>query len=185
MRKKLSRSLALTLTVLMLLSALPLQAMAADYRGGAQSGTSHSYIMDRFTMFEATEASSNGRLKVVTKARGGATSAQLNAAADKLTGLMAQTGSNTIDLNNKGIYINGRNAQIKAGDCFIYSPTWNNGLITVDNGNIRYTVNVVCGWDASQQDNVVKSISYGKATPHPPSSLPPMNCLRGCSGSSL
>ena len=43
MRKKLLRPLALALTVLMLVSALPLQAMAADYRKGAQSGPSTSY----------------------------------------------------------------------------------------------------------------------------------------------
>ena len=223
---------------------------ANKYIYTTETGTSHSYIMDRFTMFEVTEVCSNGRLKVITRERNGstvtgyitnnsdrviqlsssqnnapeaakmnlqkvvdqtgnirhynyteaklleirtayadaqsllsnsgATAAQLNAAADKLTGLMAQTGSNTIALNNKGIYINGRNSFIKAGDCFIYSPTWNNGLITVDNANIRYTINVVCGWDASQQVNVVKSISYGKGNSTPSIQLAADEFLIAC-----
>ena len=223
---------------------------ANKYIYTTETGTSHSYIMDRFTMFEVTEVCSNGRLKVITRERNGstvtgyitnnsdrviqlsssqnnaleaaktnlqkvvdqtgnirhynyteaklleirtayadaqsllsssnATAAQLNAAADKLTGLMAQTGSNTIALNNKGIYINGRNSFIKAGDCFIYSPTWNNGLITVDNANIRYTINVVCSWDASQQVNVVKSISYGKGNSTPSIQLAADEFLIAC-----
>ena len=223
---------------------------ANKYIYTTETGTSHSYIMDRFTMFEVTQVCSNGRLKVVTKERGGstvtgyitnnsdrviqlsssqnnaleaaktnlqkvvdqtgnirhynyteaklleirtayadaqsllsnsgATAAQLNAAADKLTGLMTQTGSNTIALNNKGIYINGRNSFIKAGDCFIYSPTWNNGLITVDNANIRYTINVVCGWDAAQQVNVVKSITYGKGNSTPSIQLAADEFLIAC-----
>ncbi|MBQ2383186.1 MAG: hypothetical protein II290_04015, partial [Oscillospiraceae bacterium] len=93
---------------------------------------------------------------------------QLTAAANSLRSLLGQTGSNTIAMENQGIYINGRNKAITAGDCFIFSPGWNNGLITVDNANIRYTLNVVCTWDAERQINVVKSISQGigNATPN-------------------
>ena len=223
---------------------------ANKYIYTTETGTSHSYIMDRFTMFEVTEVCSNGRLKVITKERNGstvtgyitnnsdrviqlsssqnnaleaaktnlqkavdqtgtirhynyaeaklleirtayadakslldnskATAAQLNAAADNLTALITQTGSNTIALNNQGIYINGRNGFIKAGDCFIFSPTWNNGLITVDNANIRYTINVVCGWDAAQQVNVVKSITYGSGNSTPSIQLAADEFLIAC-----
>ena len=78
-----------------------------------------------------------------------------------LTALLAATGSNTIAYNNGGIEIKGRNRRITAGDCVLYSPTWNDGLITVSNANIAYTVNVVFKWDANQGFNVVKSVTTG------------------------
>ncbi|MBQ3215658.1 MAG: CHAP domain-containing protein, partial [Oscillospiraceae bacterium] len=109
-----------------------------------------------------------------------ATEAQLNSAAATLRNLLGQTGSNTIALNNQGIYINGRNSFIQAGDCFLYSPTWNNGLITVDNANIRYTINVVCTWDAQRQINVVKSISYGSGNSTPAIQLDAADFLIAC-----
>ncbi len=109
-----------------------------------------------------------------------ATEAELTAAAATLRNLMGQTGSNTIALNNQGIYINGRNGVIKAGDCFIYSNLWNDGLITVDNANIRYTLNVVCGWDAEQEINVVKSISYGSGNATPSIQLGEAEFLIAC-----
>lgn len=96
-----------------------------------------------------------------------ATESQLKSADTTLKNLIAQTGSNTIAFNNQGVYINGRNSVIKAGDCFIYSPSWNNGLITVDNANIRYTVNVVVKWDGYLQCNVVKSVSVGTGSNTP------------------
>ena len=95
------------------------------------------------------------------------TAAQMETAAANLKNAMAVSGTNTIGRNNEGIYINGRNAVIGAGDCFIFSPTWNNGLITVDNANIRYTVNVVCTWDIERQVNVVKSVSFGTGNSTP------------------
>ena len=96
-----------------------------------------------------------------------ATAEDLTAAAASLRNEMAKTGSNTIAQNNQGIYVNGKNSVIQAGDCFLYSPGWNNGLITVDNANIRYTLNVVFTWDATRQINVVKSISYGSGNSTP------------------
>ncbi|MBQ8001479.1 MAG: InlB B-repeat-containing protein, partial [Ruminococcus sp.] len=96
-----------------------------------------------------------------------ATEAELTSADTTLKALLAQTGTNTIGINNQGIYINGRNSVIKAGDCFMYSPTWNDGLITVDNANIRYTVNVVVKWDTYLQCNVVKSVSVGTGSSTP------------------
>ena len=225
-------------------------ANAAKYIYSTETGTSYSWIMDRFTMFEVTQVCSNGRLKVVARERGGstvtgyitnnsdrviqlsstatdavdtaratlqsviksaqnirhydyteatigqirdaynaavtavnnasATEAELTAAAAKLRNLMGQTGSNTIALENQGIYINGRNKVITAGDCFIYSPTWNNGLITVDNANIRYTINVVCTWDIDRQINVVKSVSVGTGNATPSIQLGETDFLIAC-----
>ncbi|MBQ8000844.1 MAG: InlB B-repeat-containing protein, partial [Ruminococcus sp.] len=85
----------------------------------------------------------------------------LTSAEATLTALLAQTGSNTIAYNNGGVEIKGRNQKITSGDCILYSPTWNNGLITVSNANIAYTVNVVFEWDANQCMNVVKSVTEG------------------------
>ncbi|MBQ3073359.1 MAG: InlB B-repeat-containing protein, partial [Ruminococcus sp.] len=90
-----------------------------------------------------------------------ATESQVTSAKNTLSSLLTQTGTNTIAFNNKGVYVNGRNSYIGAGDCFIYSPSWNNGLITVDNANIRYTVNVVVGWNSYLNCNIVKSVSEG------------------------
>ena len=225
-------------------------ANAAKYIYSTETGTSYSWIMDRFTMFEVTGICSNGRLKVVAKERGGstvtgyisnnsdrviqlsstatdavdtaratlqsviksaqsirhynyteatigqirdaynaavalaantaATEAELTASAATLRNLMGQTGSNTIGRENQGIYVNGRNSVISAGDCFIYSPTWNNGLITVDNANIRYTINVVCTWDIDRQINVVKSVSYGTGNSTPSIQLGELDFLIAC-----
>ena len=109
-----------------------------------------------------------------------ATEAQLKAATNTLRDLIGQTGSNTIGLENQGIYINGRNKAISAGDCFIFSPSWNDGLITVDNANIRYTINVVCTWDIDRQVNVVKSISYGSGNSTPSIQLGELDFLIAC-----
>ena len=225
-------------------------ANANKYIYATETATSHSWVMNRFTMFEVTQVCSNGRLKVVAKNSAGntvtgyvsnnsdrviqlsstatdavdtaranlqkvinqaealrfynyteaqiytirdlynqactlvgntsATEEQLNSAAATLRNEMGYTGSNTIALNNQGIYINGRNGVISAGDCFIYSPTWNNGLITVDNANIRYTLNVVCTWDAERQVNVVKSISYGSGNSTPSIQLGELDFLIAC-----
>lgn len=211
-------------------------ANAAKYIYASETAGSHSWVMDRFTMFEVTQICSNGRLKVKAVERGGstvtgyvannsdrviqlsatatdgrdtarrvlqsvvrdaqeirhynyaeetitqirsaykdavaligntsATEAQLVAAAATLRELMGTSGSNTIAQNDQ-VYINGRNGVITAGDCYIYSPTWNNGLITVDNANIRYTLNVVCLWDSERQIHVVKSISQGNGSDTP------------------
>ena len=108
------------------------------------------------------------------------TEAQLKAATNTLRDLIGQTGSNTIGLENQGIYINGRNKAISAGDCFIFSPSWNDGLITVDNANIRYTINVVCTWDIDRQVNVVKSISYGSGNSTPSIQLGELDFLIAC-----
>ncbi len=225
-------------------------ANATKYIYSSETGSSYSWIMDRFTMFEVTQVCSNGRLKVVAKEQGGstvtgyisnnadrviqlstnatdavdtartnlqtviksvqnirhydyaeakiteiraaytdavalvantaATETQLNTAANTLRSLMGQTGSNTIALENQGIYINGRNKVISAGDCFIFSPSWNDGLITVDNANIRYTLNVVCGWDENRQINVVKSISQGIGNSTPSIQLGKAEFLIAC-----
>ena len=96
-----------------------------------------------------------------------ATEAQLKSANSTLSALLKETGTNTIALNNQGVYVNGRNASIGAGDCFIYSSQWNNGLITVENANIRYTMNVVVGWDDNLNCNVVKSVSEGTGSNTP------------------
>ena len=225
-------------------------ANASKYIYASETASSHSWVMDRFTMFEVTQVCSNGRLKVTAKERGGstvtgyvsnnsdrviplsttasdgtaaartvlqgvvkeaqklrhynyteetitqirtaykeavalvansaATEAQLVASAATLRNLMGTTGINTIAQNNQGIYINGRNGVIQAGDCFIYSPTWNNGLITVENANIRYTLNVVCAWDAERQINVVKSITQGKGSATPAIQLGEAEFLIAC-----
>ena len=105
------------------------------------------------------------------------TAEAMNTAAANLKAAMAVSGSNTIARNNEGIYVNGRNAVIGAGDCFIFSPTWNNGLITVDNANIRYTVNVVCTWDIARQVNVVKSVAFGSGNSTPSIQLEEMDFL--------
>ncbi len=102
-----------------------------------------------------------------TLANTSATEAQLLSADTALKSLIAQTGTNTIAYNNQGVYVNGRNSVIKAGDCFIYSPSWNNGLITIDNANIRYTANVVVKWDGYLSCNVVKSVSIGSGSSTP------------------
>ena len=109
-----------------------------------------------------------------------ATEEELIVAAAILRNWMYMTGSNTIAQNNQGIYINGRNGVIQAGDCFIYSPTWNDGLITVDNANIRYTLNVVCTWDETRQINVVKSISQGIGNATPSIQLEAADFLIAC-----
>ncbi len=96
-----------------------------------------------------------------------ATESQLKSAATTLSALLAQTGSNTIALNNKGVYISGRNSAIQAGDCHVYSYLWNDGLITVDNANIRYTVNVVVQWSPYLSCNVVKSVTEGTGSTTP------------------
>ena len=212
-------------------------ANAGKYIYATETATTHSWVMNRFTMFEVTQVCSNGRLKVIAKDSSGvtrtgyvlnnsdrviqlsttetdavdtartnlqkvitqaeqirfyhypeaqvsvirnaynsaltvlrntsATEAELNAAAATLRNEMAKTGTPTIAQNNQGVYINGKNSIIKAGDCFLYSPGWNGGLITVNNANIRYTLNVVFTWDAARQINVVKSITegIGNATP--------------------
>ncbi len=90
-----------------------------------------------------------------------ATAEELGAMESTLRTLLATTGSNTIAYNNEGIEIKGRNRRIVSGDCVLYSPTWNNGLITVSNANIAYTINVVFKWDETQKFNVVKSVTYG------------------------
>lgn len=109
-----------------------------------------------------------------------ATEEELIAAAAFLRNEMYLTGSNTIAQNNQGVYINGRNSVIQAGDCFIFSPSWNNGLITVDNANIRYTLNVVFEWNADRQINVVKSISYGSGSSTPSIQLGKSEWLVAC-----
>ncbi len=86
---------------------------------------------------------------------------QLKDAITGLTNALNNTGSNTIAMNNKGIYINARNKSINNGDCVLFTSDFNNGLVTVENANIRYTINVVFGWDADKCLNVVKSISVG------------------------
>ncbi len=96
-----------------------------------------------------------------------ATQAQLTSANTTLANLLKETGSNTIAINNKGVYVNGRNSYIGSGDCHIFSNTWNNGLITVDNANIRYTVNVVVKWSDALNCNVVKSVSEGTGSSTP------------------
>ena len=96
-----------------------------------------------------------------------ATAESLNAAAATLRNEMGKTGTNTIAQNNQGVYINGKNSVIGSGDCFLYSPGWNGGLITVENANIRYTLNVVFTWDAQRQINVVKSITEGTGNSTP------------------
>ena len=95
------------------------------------------------------------------------TEAQLKEANTTLKNLIAQTGSNTIAYNNKGVYVSGRNAYIGAGDCFVYSPLWNDGLVATNKANICYTVNVVVGWDSYLNCNVVKSVSEGTGTSTP------------------
>ena len=96
-----------------------------------------------------------------------ATEAQLTSANTALADLMKETGSNTIAHNNKGVYINGRNSYIGSGDCHIFSNTWNDGLITVSNANIRYTVNVVVEWNEALSCNVVKSVTEGTGSSTP------------------
>ena len=90
-----------------------------------------------------------------------ATAQELAQAESALSTLLSQTGSNTIAYNNAGIEIKGRNKKITSGSCNLYSPTWNNGLITVSNANIAFTINVVFKWDENQKVNVVKSVSEG------------------------
>ena len=97
----------------------------------------------------------------------GATVEAMNTATANLKAAMNVSGVNTIGRNNTGIFVKGRNAVIQAGDCFIYSNLWNNGLITVDNANIRYTVNVVCGWDPVRMVNEVRSVTFGKGNATP------------------
>ncbi len=90
-----------------------------------------------------------------------ATVEELNAIESTLKTLLETTGTNTIAYNNGGVEIKGRNRRIVSGDCVLYSPTWNDGLITVSNANIAYTVNVVFKWDETQRFNVVKSVTEG------------------------
>ncbi len=100
-----------------------------------------------------------------------ATADAMNSANTTLSALLKQTGSNTIALNNKGVYVSGRNSYIKSGDCFIFSDLWNDGLITIDNANIRYTVNVVVRWDETLGCNVVKSVTEGTGSSTQPIQL--------------
>ncbi len=96
-----------------------------------------------------------------------ATADAMNSANTTLSALLKQTGSNTTAFNNKGVYVSGRNSYIRSGDCFIYSDKWNGGLITIDNANIRYTVNVVVEWDEALGCNVVKSVTEGTGSSTP------------------
>ncbi len=89
------------------------------------------------------------------------TAEELKAAETTLANLLAQTGSNTIAYNNAGIEIKGRNRKVTSGDVVLYSPIWNDGVITVSNANIAFTTNVVFKWDDYQKVNVVKSVSEG------------------------
>ncbi len=110
------------------------------------------------TIFSIRQAHKNALSLIASDT---ATAEDLKNAETKLTELLAKTGSNTIAYNNSGIEIKGRNRKITSGDCLLYSPTWNNGLITVSNANIAYTTNVVFKWDDYQKVNVVKSVSKG------------------------
>jgi len=96
-----------------------------------------------------------------------ATSATVTEAKNTLQGLLSQTGSNTIAQNNTGIYINGRDEVIGAGDCHLFSPQFNGGLITASNANIRYTLNVVVKWDEERCINYIKSKTYGSGNSTP------------------
>jgi len=120
-----------------------------------------------YTEAKITEIRTAYKNAVSVLANTAATESQLTSADTTLKNLLAQKGSNTIAYNNQGVYVNGRNSVIGAGDCFIYSPSWNNGLITVDNANIRYTVNVVVKWDGYLCCNVVKSVSVGTGSSTP------------------
>lgn len=109
-----------------------------------------------------------------------ATSANVKSAKDTLQSLLTQTGSNTIALNNSGIYINGRDTVIGAGDCHLFSPSYNNGLITVENSNMRYTLNVVVKWDEERSINYIKSKSYGTGNSTPSIQLEADEFLIAC-----
>lgn len=93
-----------------------------------------------------------------------ATESQLQSAISALQTALNTTGTNTIAFNNEGIYINKFNKPVSTGDCVMYSHEYNgNGVVTADNANIRYTVNVVFTWDNDKGKNVVKSVEYGSS----------------------
>ncbi|MBQ3544113.1 MAG: hypothetical protein IJA34_03840 [Lachnospiraceae bacterium] len=96
------------------------------------------------------------------------TETKLKNAITELQTALNSTGTNTIAYNNQGVYINGFNKVVNAGDCIMYSNTFNgDGIVTAENANIRYTVNVVFKWDADRCVNVVKSVSIGKGNSTP------------------
>ncbi|MBQ4316661.1 MAG: discoidin domain-containing protein, partial [Clostridia bacterium] len=63
------------------------------------------------------------------------------------------------------VYINGINEKIAAGDCHVFTPSF--GTISVTNGNIAYTFNVVAKWDSATSSYIVKSITGGTGTSTP------------------
>ncbi len=96
------------------------------------------------------------------------TETKLQNAITELQNALNNTGTNTIAQNNKGIYINARNKSLENGDCVLFTNNYKGtGLITVSNANIRYSVNVVFGWDHDLSLYVVRSVSTGDGSSTP------------------
>ncbi len=66
--------------------------------------------------------------------------------------------------SDAGIYINGFNSLIKEGDAHIFTPDFNNGLITGSTANHRYTQNIVAKWSNAYGGYIVQSVSTGNGT---------------------
>ncbi len=66
--------------------------------------------------------------------------------------------------SDTGIYINGFNSVIKEGDAHIFTPDFNNGLITAAAANHRYTQNIVAKWSNAYGGYIVQSVSTGTGT---------------------
>ncbi|MBO5870239.1 MAG: discoidin domain-containing protein, partial [Clostridia bacterium] len=64
-----------------------------------------------------------------------------------------------------GVYINGINQSITAGDTHIFTPAF--GTVSPSNGNIAYTRNVIAKWDSATSSYIVKSITSGTGTSTP------------------
>ena len=93
----------------------------------------------RFIKFRITNTATNGYIWI--------DEVEVSAGNEKLSG---------------GVYINGVNEKIGAGDCHIFTPAF--GTITVENANHNWTGNLIAKWDASQNAYVVTSVTSGGGT---------------------
>ena len=58
-----------------------------------------------------------------------------------------------------GVYVNGINEKVGAGDCHIFTSSF--GTITVESANHNWTGNLIAKWDSEKNAYVVKSVEGG------------------------
>ncbi len=66
--------------------------------------------------------------------------------------------------SENGIYINGFNSIIREGDAHIFTPDFNNGLVSATAANHRYTHNILAKWNETYGGYIVTKVSTGNGT---------------------